>query len=543
MGGGRRRLSALALAAAPVAFLGWFFAWPLVAIVERGLRPAGQWDLGAVGDVLGDPAVRHTIWFTAWQAALSTALTLAVGLPGAYVLARVAFRGRSVVRALVLVPFVLPTVVVAAAFLALAGPRGVVPLIGLDGSLAAVLVAHVFFNYAVVARTVGALWAHLDPALEEAARTLGAGRWRALRAVTWPRLRPAVASATAITYLFTFTSFGVVRLLGGPAQRTIEVAIQRAVQDQLDLRAATVLALVQLVAVAALLVVVGRVGDRVVLGQHLVATEVASRPARTRGERAFLVANLAVMGTLLGVPLLVLVERSLRGPGGYGLQWYRALGRGGGPLAGVHPFDALRGSLAFAVTATAIAVVLGTSAALVLSRPGRARRAFALLLMLPLGTSAVTVGFGFLVGLDRPIDVRSSWWLVPSAHALVAIPFVVRTLVPVLRSIDERLHEAAAVLGASPARRSRAVDLPILRRPLLVAAGFAFAVSLGEFGATVLIARPQRPTLPVAIFRLLGRPGAGAFGVAMALSVVLMALTAVAILAIERLRPSASGAL
>ena len=81
--------------------------------------------------------------------------------------------------------------------------------------------------------------------------------------------------------------------------------------------------------------------------------------------------------------------------------------------------------------------------------------------------------------------------LVPIAQALVAIPFVVRAVVPVLRAIDPRLREAAAMLGASPARVWREVDLPIVARAALVAAGFAFAISLGEFGATLFIVRPD----------------------------------------------------
>ena len=142
------------------------------------------------------PALRHVIWFTVWQAALSTVLTLAVALPGAYILTRYDFPGRRIVRALVTVPFVLPTVVVGTAFAALLGSGGPLAGLGLDQTVWAILIAHVFFNYAVVVRTVGGLWSHLDPHQEEAARMLGAGRWRAFRAVTLPALRPAIATAS-----------------------------------------------------------------------------------------------------------------------------------------------------------------------------------------------------------------------------------------------------------------------------------------------------------------------------------------------------------
>ena len=191
-------------------------------------------------------------------------------------------------------------------------------------------------------------------------------------------------------------------------------------------------------------------------------------------------------------------------------------------------------------SATTLGVSSAGLAAVVASRA--AVLAWLLSLSLPLGVSAVTVGFGFLIALDEPpLDLRTSWILVPIAQALVAIPFVVRTMTPILRSIDPRLREAAATLGASPVRVWREVDLPIVARAALVAAGFAFAISLGEFGATVFIVRPEHPTLPVEIFRLLGRPGELNFGAAMAASVILMALTAVAIAGIERFRVGTVG--
>jgi thiamine transport system permease protein len=253
------------------------------------------------------------------------------------------------------------------------------------------------------------------------------------------------------------------------------------------------------------------------------------------------------MGLLLGVPVASLVERSLVGSdGGYGLASWRTLSsaRRGSTLF-VSPLAAVGNSLAYAAVATLIALVVGGLAAFAVARHTTwAARGFDALLMLPLGTSAVTVGFGFLVALDRPpLDLRGSPLLVPVAQALVATPLVVRSLVPVLRSVDLRLKEAAATLGASPWRVLREVELPLVGRALLVGAGFAFAVSLGEFGATVFLARPDRPTLPVAIVRLLGQPGAQSLGHAMAMSTILVVVTAAAVLLIERHRSGEVGEL
>jgi thiamine transport system permease protein len=531
---GREGLRLAALLALPVGFLAIFFAWPVANIVGEGLRGDHGWELHGVGDVLGDAELRGVAWFTLWQAAASTALTLVLGLPAAHVLARYEFPGRRAIAALVTVPFVLPTVVVGAAFLALLGPRGLLG-VDLDGTVWLILLAHAFFNHAVVVRTVGGLWELLDPTTESAARTLGASPWRAAREVTIPALRPAVTSAALIVFLFTFTSFGVIRILGG-RHATLEVEIYRQTADLLNLPVAAVLALLQLAVVGALLVLQER------LARRWAARSVALRPAprrRPRGaERWWVAGNLVVLGAFLLVPLAMLVERSFRTGRGYGLAAWRALSSSTSRSGlFVPPLEAVGNSLRFAAAATVVSVVLGGLAAAALARTrGRLGRAVDVVVLLPLGTSAVTVGFGFLLALDEPVDLRASPWLVPLAQAVVALPFVVRTMTPVLRSIDPRLREAAAVLGAPPRTVWRTVDLPLVLRALLVAAGFAFAISLGEFGATTVIARADAPTVPVAIDRLLGRPGVLNTGQAFALGTVLLVLTAAAVLLVDRVR-------
>lgn len=533
--------------AVPAAFFVLFFGYPVAAIVGRGLREGGHWNLGSVGQVLGDPDILHVLWFTVWQAAASTGLTLALALPGAYVFARLDFPGKGLLRAVVTVPFVLPTVVAGSAFLALAGRGGVLDAwfgVRLDTSVWAILLAHVFFNYAVVVRTVGGFWAQLDPRQEEAARVLGAGRLAAWRRVTLPALAPSLGAAALIVFLFTFTSFGVIQILGGPRYATLEVEIYRQTATLLELPTAAVLTLTQFVAVAALLAVHARSVRRRESALSLVPAGQTARRPTGAGQWAVLGSVLAVIALLIVLPLAVLVERAFNGPDGYGLTFFRALGsQSDSGTFVVAPATAIGNSLAYGAAATLIALVIGGLAAAALARrSGGLVRGFDALLMLPLGTSAVTVGFGFLIALDKPpLDLRSSWILVPLAQALVGVPFVIRTLLPVLRSVDVRLREAAAVLGASPPRAWREVELPLVRRALLVSAGFAFAVSLGEFGATVFLARPDAPTLPVAVARMLGRAGEMNYGQAMALSTILMLVCAGVLLALERVRTHSPG--
>ena len=540
MEGGRAALSTTASRTLayglPLAYLALFFAFPLGAILERGLRSEGA--SGSAVDVLTDPLTMDAVVFTVWQALASTALTLVLALPAAYVLGRYAFRGRALVRALVTIPFVLPTVVVALAFL------GVLPD-GVERGWLPILVAHAFFNVAVVIRIVGTFWAGLDPTLSEAAATLGASPWRAFREVTLPLLAPALAAACAIVFLFTFTSFGIVLVLGGPSYATIETEIYNQAVRLFDLHAAAVLALVQLAFVVAVVWVATRLEGRMAVGGHALSEEDVLRRPRGWREKALVAGSLGGLALFLGVPLAILVERSLAVGDGYGLDAYRSLAQPTGILL-ASPWEAVVNSIVYATAATALALAVGGLAAFAVAGAGergtRRGRLAEGLLTVPLGASAVMLGFGFVIAFDTaPIDFRSEPWIVPVVQSLVAIPFVVRIVAPTLRAIDHRQREAAAVLGAPPGRVLREIDLPIAARALGVAAGFAFAISLGEFGATVFLARPESPTLPVAIFRFLSRPGELNVGQAYALAVVLMVVVAVSVLLVERVHARRTG--
>jgi thiamine transport system permease protein len=253
------------------------------------------------------------------------------------------------------------------------------------------------------------------------------------------------------------------------------------------------------------------------------------------------VASIGPALVLLLTPLASLVERSLT-VGTGGVTNYRALlADSGDSVLAVPPLMAIRNSLLFALGATLLALVLGGVASVVIANRGRRRsflsRLLDPLIMLPLGTSAVTLGLGYIVALDEPpLNLRTSPVLVVLAHALVALPFVVRSVLPAVRSINPALRESAAMLGASPWQVWREIDLPIVARAIGVGAVFAFTVSMGEFGATALIYRPQFLTMPIAIYRLLGRPGVANYGQALAMSTLLMLVCVVSFVVIERFR-------
>jgi thiamine transport system permease protein len=534
-------IAKVALIGVPTAFLGYFYLYPLVSITIRGLTVDGSIDLGVFGDVVGDPTLQGVALFTLYQALLSTILTVLVALPAAWVFARFDFPGRRLLRAATLVPFVLPTLVVGSAFLALVGPRGTTG-VDLTGTLWIILIAHMFYNYAIVVRGVGAYWERIDPSVEDSARVLGASPFTVFRTVTLPLLVPAIASTSALVFLFSFTSFGVVLLLGDLAHTTIEVEIWRQATAFLRLDIASTLAVLQIIGIGVILVVYGRFQRRTAVRfRHR-----ASEPPRPSGRSQWtaVAAIITSMMLILGLPIITLVWKSFVGPsGGIGLFNYRALvSLPGTSAAFIDPLEAIGNSLRFAAMATVIAMIIGGLASAALAYTSkRVSSTFDVFVMLPLGTSAVTIGFGFLIALDWPVDLRASLILIPIAHALVAIPFVVRSVSPSLGSVQQSLREAAATLGANGWITWWTVDFRLVGRTMLVGAAFAFAISMGEFGATSFIARPSAPTIPIAIFRLLGRPGAAPFGAALALSVILMAITAAAILVIDAIRTDQRG--
>ena len=548
---------------APLGFLALFYFYPLASILQTSFARGEAGLVAPFIDVISSASMRGVLWFTLWQAALSTLLTMLFGLPGAFLLARYEFRGKSVILALTGISFVLPTLVVAAAFNAILGPRGwanlalmdlfglIQPPIHFVNTFLAILTAHVFYNTTIVLRIVGDYWSHLDPRMGQAAQTLGADRWRTLVHVTLPLLMPAVTTAALLIFIFNFTSFGVILVLGGPRFATLEVEIYNQTIGLFNLPLAATLAMIQLVFTLCLTIAYTRFSARLSSPNTLRPRRFSQRRLTNWRSRLLASLYLTALLALLVLPLAALVTRSFlrvepprsgstNWEADFTLDYYRELSvNRKESLFYTPPTTAIGVSLGYALATTCLALALGLPAAWALARDARspASRIFDPMLMLPLGTSAVTLGLGFIVALDQPpLDLRASILLVPLAHTLVAFPFVVRSLTPSLRSIRPRLRQAAEVMGATPLQAFRHIDLPIIGRALLVAATFAFAISFGEFGATALVARPEYPTIPVMIYRYLSQPGALNYGQALALSTLLAVITALSMLAIERFR-------
>jgi thiamine transport system permease protein len=537
----------------PISYLGVFFFYPLFNILYY------SFDLSAL-NFENLKIASEALGFTIYQAVLSTLLTLLLGLPAAWLFARYAFPGKALLRALTAIPFMLPTVVVAAGFNALLGPRGwyhtIFPLSSFrfTGTLFAILLAHVFYNTTIVIRIVGNAFANFDPRLDHAARVLGANVFQVWRTVRLPLLRPALLAAGLLVFIFDFTSFGVILLLGDASMSTLEVEIYVQALKMLNLPMAALLSIIQLLCTLVFAIFYTRISTRIATQTSPRASRYNLQAARRPAEKIFLVGMIGILLVVYILPMAALPVRSItrleaargeRGEIQYGLtmDYYAELfvNRFGSSFY-VPPARAAFNSLLYAVVTIVLSLVMGFPAAFALSRPGRLEKWLDPLLILPLGASAVTLGLGFVLSFNRtPLRLLASPALVPFAHTLIALPFVIRTLQPALASIPNQLRQAAASLGASPLRVWQAVDWPITWRAVLAAASFAFTVSLGEFGATLLLSRPEYPTIPVAIYRFLSLPGGLNYGQAMAMATILMSLTTVGILVIERVRIQGTG--
>ena len=321
---------------------------------------------------------------------------------------------------------------------------------------------------------------------------------------------PAIVTASLLIFLFTFTSFGVILILGGPGFSTLETEIYRQAMSFLDLPSAAVLSVIQIFITYGVMLAYSVLSQRSTVPVRFQARrELQKRPSSPK-ERIFLIINVLVMLVLLISPLVALVGQSFQDSNGeFSLRYYLELNTNRrGSVLHLSPLAVIANSLKFALVTVILATVLGTLAAWMIARNderwGPLNRAIDALMMMPLGVSSVTLGFGYIVALGA---LRTWTWLTPLAHTLIAFPFVVRSTLPVLRGIQPALRESAAILGASPGRVWREIDLPIISRAILVGAVFSFTVSMGEFGATAFIVRPgsSTTTLPIAINRLLGQ--------------------------------------
>lgn len=502
-------LPALLPSLLPLLFLLLMIGVPSAALLSQagGLHPLALWQ---------DEHLRQRFAWSLLQAALTCAITLALGLPVAWVLARLDFPGRRWCLRAVMLPFVVPTLVAALGVLALLGPHGSVSTaLGLDleDSPALLLYGNVFFNLCLVVRAGVDGLQRSSASRVAAARSLGATPWRAFWRVEWPALVPWLASALCLVFLYCFSGFGLALVLGGQAWATVDVEIYSLVAFEMALDEAGSLALwtMGFTALTAL--------AYAWIEHHL------ARPARSdtlprhrpRGAAQWLAVagTVAVIALVALAPLLALLLHGVNaGPAAWAV------------LAEPEVHEALAHTLSFSAVAVAGAAVLGTLQGLGAQRSVLLRASA----FLPLVVSPVIVAFGLLLAYP---GASASLGLLLATYTLLATPFVAKAVAAGLDALPASQAQAARTLGASPWRVFWRVTWPQLVPALRRGLGFAAATALGEFAATLFLSRPEWATLTTLIYQRLGRPGAANLDAALVLALLLMALSAGALWLID----------
>jgi thiamine transport system permease protein len=479
-----RNLQKLALWTVPLLFMAVLFYWAMWSLLRLGLEQ--DWL-----SFFGDQHFQKVAAFTVGQALLSTLSCLLFGIPAAMLLYRRNFLGQDFVRALIAVPFVLPTIVVAIALQSFAKNLP---------TLLVILIAHLFLNFSIVVRTVGGVWQSLDREIEYAAAMDGASAWQTFWRITLPQLRPAIASASALVFLYCVTSFGIILLLGGGQVSSIETEIYFSLTQFLDFKTAAAYSIMQTI-ITVLVFALVRIFGSNSAGIEQVQTE-ESNPSIGKRDWPIVGMTAIFVIVIFLIPIAQVVSR---------FSWQGLVdltGLGSRELLNISVWQAAGNSLRNLLIAAGLSLAIGVLVSWLLSRSRRGL--LELPFLLPMGVSSVVLGFGYL------LVFRGGWLAVPLVQAVMATPLVIRIVHPALVSLGAGYREDAMMAGANNWQIWRLVEAPLLSSVLRSAAVYAALVSLGEFGAASLLSYGDQATLPVVLYQLISRPGEQNYAMAMA---------------------------
>ncbi len=498
-----------AVLAFPISLLFVFLIYPVLTVIVQGLiSESGT----SFVEVVTSPSTQFGIQFTFFQALLSTLLVVILGLPGAFILARLRFRGKSLVRALMIVPFVLPPIVVVIGFNQMFGAYGLIDsmlmwlqssslsVFNLATGIPGIILAHTFYNIPLVVLIVSASLERLNPEVEESADLLGASSYQRLRRITLPHILPSLLAAALLTFLFCFMSFPIVLAFGQGRFLTIEAQIWNAFRF-FDYGEASSLTLIQILITLTLAFVYVKLGNQSGNDEGVTASikTIDFNQYRLREKVLILAYTLMIVMLIIG-PIVTILRAAIYNPnnGLMTLDGFSNLLLGGSHGGLTH----LVNSIFYAVLATLFAVVLGIPLALaMLSRSSTIPTLASTMILLPLGVSSISIAYGLMLTIAVPTGlVTNPWPIIVVAQTIIGLPFSARAIEISMRNIDPALLDQADSLGATRIQKLLFVELPLLAPAILVGGVFAFAMAIGEMSATYLIALPQNYTLAVAIY-------------------------------------------
>ena len=495
-----------------------------IVLIEAFRYPEGTFTLQNIGDVITDGYSWRIAWFTFLQAAVSTLGALLVGLPGAYMLSHYQFRGKRLLQSISQIPFVLPSILVVLGFVIFFGNSGILnkafqqlfdlkePPLHILYSFKAIILAHTFYNFPIALSLISSFWEQLNHRQEYAAKTLGAKPFMVFWTITFPRLLPAISAAASMIFLFCFSSFSIILVLGGgPKFTTLEVQIYQLARVRFDIQHAASFAIFSLFISAGILFLYIRSQHWLQLAQKEVSYAAeAKRPSRSM--TFFILLYGIAVCLLIIAPLLSIIFQSFQAPifrtgkTIYTLRWYRELFGLSTTSAFFHGAQsAIFTSLSIACIVTFITIPLALSLSTIIINLKRMySTTVETLLMLPMAISPVIIGLGYSIIASRMNVEHITYVLIIGAHVVITLPFMLRAILPTYRAIHTAYAPAALLLGAKPFRTFIDIQLPMLSSSITSGAIFVFAISMGEMHATLLLSNSKVVTIPILLYRLIG---------------------------------------
>jgi thiamine transport system permease protein len=521
------------------------FYLPLSLVLKSAfLSSTGNFTLNNIIDVLISDYNRRIIGFTLFQAFLSTIFTLVLGLPGAWLLAKKQFPGKRILKAVSAVPFVLPSILVVLGFVIFFGNNGFLnklimsitdttePPLRILYSMTAIILAHGFYNFPIVLRLVSTLWEKLDKCQANAAMSLGAGRFRLFFTVTLPQLLPVILASSALVFVFCFTSFAVILVLGGgPAFTTIEVEIYRQARISLNLNAAAALSIVGILITLIFVYINVHFQSSLNYHEHIKNPDIYTKTKETRFKTInpgiFIYVLIIVL--LVAAPVISIIIKSFLQPavinntGVFSSSAYRDILNPSPGNYGITLISAIANSISYAGYTVILSIIIGTLVSFILRGKKKSAKFLDTLFMLPISVSSVILGLGYLrlMNLIRG-PLKHSSILIILAHTIIAYPFVTRAVKPVLDKIKPEIIYAGLSLGERPFRVFLTIEFPLIKSAIFSGAAFAFAISIGEMNATILLSSENTLTIPIMMYRLIGSYN---FTAACALGTILIIFT------------------
>lgn len=530
------------------------FLLPLLSTLSNAFIIDNKFTVSNFFKLFVDPYTLRILKFTINQAFVSTLLSLIIALPGAYLLVNYQVKGRKIILSICTIPFVLPAILVILGFVTFYGNNGflnvmLMKIFNLESaplkilySYKAIIIAHAFYNFPIILVLVTTYWENLDYKMELSSFVFGASKVQTFFYITLPRLIVSIISSSLLVFLFCFTSFSIILVLGGgPKYTTMEVEIYRRARISMDLNSASSYALISILLCIIILVLYNIFQRKTSLKENVNKTlyKKEKKPVSKIGKILSLIyiifIVLFVLSPIISIIIKSFLASNTRSDNSvFTLKWYKQL-LGLTSTTGVmkSSLSSVTNSLKIALTVAILSTPMSLSLAIASKREKNTSSIFIeLLAMLPLAVSSVIIGLGYYL-ISAKLNNPNGLFLVILAHLVIVLPFNIRAITPEMRKLPQSLSNSAMTLGASPFKAFLSVEVPLLKSSLISGAIFAFAISMGEVNATLILSSSSITTIPVTMYRLIGSYN---FGGACALGTILIFVCTIVFISSEYLK-------